>query len=198
MPQGGQRWTHTKSMEADHPWQDLQEMPNSKGIVVIPQILDDKSALGLLSWCTVLTKITVRSMLWHSNGVCFSAVLHYSWELIPRVARASWNRVQIVDKISDWLETILWRSGRSAYISETEICHLKDKNFRQHISRCKSFLAVVDTTLCLAHPLLNQSVAWVTLLGFLHDISARRDVFQACLYGVLMVIQLNFVMNLQC
>lgn len=89
MPQAGQHWTHTKSREVDHPWQDLQEIPNSERIIVLPQILDDKSVLLLLSWCSVLTKIMVRSMLRHSNGVCFSAVLYYSRELILRVARAS-------------------------------------------------------------------------------------------------------------
>lgn len=176
--QGGQHWTHMKNMEADNPLQGLQEIHNSKGIIVLPWILHDKSILLLLSWCSGLTKITVRSMLWHSNGVCFSAVLHYSWEPVPRVARAPWNSVQIVIKISDWFATVLRSSGRSEYIPETEIYHLKDKNIKQHISSCKSFLAVVDTSLCLACQLLNQIDASVTLTGFLCDISApRKEMF---------------------
>lgn len=67
-----------KIMEADHLLQDLQEIRNSKVAIVLPQILDGKSILLLLSWYSALTKITVRSRVWHSNGVCFSAVLHYS------------------------------------------------------------------------------------------------------------------------
>lgn len=193
-PQGGQHWTHTKNMEADNPLQGLQEIPNLKGIIVLRQILHDKSILLLLSWCSGLTKITVRSLLWHSNGVCFGAVLHYSWEPIPRVARAPQNSVQIVNKISDWFATILRSSGRSEYIPETEIYRLKDKNIKQKLS-CSGW-----NKLCLACQLLNQIDACVTLLGFLCDISAprKRDVFQDHLYEVSVVIQLNFVMNLGC
>lgn len=73
MSQRGQQCSHSKSMEGDYLWQNLQEIPYPRGIIIFLHILDDKSILPLFN--RFLHKSMVRNRVWHSNVLWFSAVL---------------------------------------------------------------------------------------------------------------------------